>query len=421
MSLLLNTSLVVTPTVYNAGTLFGIVPTDPSSNNADFSVTRATTKTRTNSAGLIETIAINVPSIDYSLGGCPNILLEPQRTNLFVRSNEFNTSWSSILGSVTANATISPSGSMDADRFTADGSTGSHRIAQAVLITSGSAYTISCYVKKDTNDFFQFYLTSANFGAQAFANFDVNNGVLGTLGANSIASSITDAGNGWYRCSMTSNAISSSAAVSLNSSLITTATSSRGSSNDLTTSLFLWGAQVEQGAYPTSYIPTTSATVTRNADVISKTGISSLIGQTQGTIFAEIKVSKLLGAVSRYIFHVSDGTADNRIYVAFGNAASNQIRGRIFFGGVLQCSINSSTITSTGTYKLALAYNNNDVVLYINGVQVGVDTSATIPACSRVDVGENYAGASQFSDGIAASAIWQTRLTNTQLAQLTTL
>jgi len=378
MSLLLNTSLVVTPTVYNAGTLFGIVPTDPSSNNADITVTRATTKTRTNSAGLIETIAINTPSIDYSLGGCPNILIEPQRTNLFVRSEEFNTAnWSSILGSVTANATISPSGSMDADRFTADGTLGSHRVAQGVSITSGSAYTISCYVKKDTNDFFQFYLTAANFGSQAFANFDVNNGVLGTLGVNSISSSITDAGNGWYRCSMTSNAIASSATVSLNLSLITTATSSRGSNNELTTSLFLWGAQIEVGTYPTSYIPTTSATVTRNSDVIIRDNVytNGLITDAGGTWFIEIRNNL---ARSRDTGSTGLGLSD------VSASASNGFALRII-GGTVRIVVSkyisgtpiSLFTTTTDTAKIAFKWNGTTADVFVNGVKVVTGTAFT--------------------------------------------
>ena len=378
MSLLLNTSLVSTPTVYNAGTLFGIVPTDPSSNNADITVTRATTKTRINSAGLIETIAINVPSIDYSLGGCPNILLEPQRTNLFVRSEEFNTAnWSSILGSVTANATISPSGSMDADRFTADGSLGSHRLAQGVPITSGSAYTISCYVKKDTNDFFQFYLTSANFLSQAFANFDVNNGVLGTLGANSIASSITDAGNGWYRCSMTSNAVSSSATVSLNLSLITTATSSRGSNNDLSTSIFVWGAQVEVGAYPTSYIPTTSATVTRNSDVIIRDNVytNGLITDAGGTWFIEIRNnlarSRDTGSGGLGLSDVSAGASNGFALRIIGSTV------RIVVSKYISGTPISLFTTTTDTAKIAIKWNGLTADVFVNGVKVVTGTAFT--------------------------------------------
>jgi hypothetical protein len=186
-------------------------------------------------------------------------------------------------------------------------------------------------------------------------------------------------------------------------------------------SVYIWGAQLEAGSNATSYIQTIASTMTRNADFISKTGISSLIGQTEGTIFAQVKVTNLLGIVSRNIFSLSDGTADNRIFIAFSDESSNVLRARIFNGSFLQCSIESSTITTTGTYKLALAYKNNDIVFYINGVQIGTDTSATIPICGQVDLGQNYANASQFNDSITNADIWKERLTNAQLALLTTL
>jgi hypothetical protein len=417
MSLLLNTSLVVTPTVYNAGTLFGIVPTDPSSNNADFTVTRATTKTRTNSAGLIETVAINVPAIDYSLSGCPNILLEPQRTNLFVRSEEFNTTWSSILGSVTANATISPSGSMNADRFTGDGTLGTHRIAQAVPITSGSAYTISCYVKKDTNNFFQFYLTAGNFGSNAFANFDVNNGVLGTLGVNSITSSITDAGNGWYRCSMTSNAISSSASVSLNLSLIGSATSSRGEQTTLSTSVFLWGAQIEAGAYQTSYIPTTTASVTRNADVITRNNVytNNLITNSGGTWFVDLRNNipyTIRDGSTAGVFLSTSGGGFGQSFSMQGRIANQRVQILKYIGG----SGSALYTTTSNTSKIAIKWNGTTADVFENGIKVTTDTDFIYTnmnnlACSPNDVPRS----------INSMALAPIPLTDDQCIELTTL
>ena len=417
MSLLLNTSLVVTPTVYNAGTLFGIVPTDPSSNNADFTVTRATTKTRTNSAGLIETVAINTPSIDYSLGGCPSILIEPQRTNLFIRSEEFNTSWNAVLGSVTTNATTSPSGSIDADRFTGDGTLGNHRIAQAVSITSGSAYTISCYVKKDTNDFFQFYLTAGNFGSFAFANFDVNNGVLGTLGANSIASTISDAGNGWYRCSMTSNAISSSASVTLNLSLIGSATSSRGENNTLSTSVFLWGAQTEVGTYPTSYIPTSAATITRNVDNIARNNVftNNLITASGGTWFIDLRnnLSLTREAFTGGLF-LNTGTVSNTNNGFLFRTSTSPARMTInkIVGGTLTQLYQLLTNNS----KIAIKWNGTTADVFVDGVKVVTATAFTTTAMENL-ITDGTNRVIQYNSMLLAP----TPLTDEQCIALTTL
>ena len=388
-----------------SGSLLGYTMFNEQFYPQDITTSRATIATRVNENGLVVTSSIGIARIDYSTGEAA-LLVEPQRTNLALRSEEFDntTIWTSGAGGTainpvrTANSTISPSGIQNADTIIFDRGAGNTLTDQSVITQPLTIATTGTY-------FFSIWLkatASGDIGKQIF----IRCGSAGNLQAVTLTSN-------WVRYETTATVTSGVDVVQLgNRGTITNANS---------VSVDLWGAQLEQGTYATSYIPTTSASVTRNADVTSKTGVSSLIGQTEGTIYAEIKVSKLLGAVSRYIFHLSDGTANNRIYMAFSGASSNILRGRIFSGGTLQCTIDSSTITSNGTYKLALAYKNNDIAFYINGVQIGVNTSATIPTGSRVDVGNNYAGASQFSDGISAASIRGTRLTNTQLAALTTL
>jgi hypothetical protein len=416
MSLLDKASLILTPNAYKASKLYSIVP---SNGNGDMTVVRNTSATRDNSSGLVELVGNNVPRLEYD-GSCPSILIEPQRTNLLTYSEMFSdVNWVKTNSTISANVTTSPDGTLTADRFSANGVNLVHQLTQFLTFTTATNYTFSMYVKADTNNFIQLVLPAPAFGANAWANFNVLNGTIGTVGSAATAN-IVNVGNGWFRCSITAPA-TTTILTTIIANIVTSATSVRSESNTLSTSLFVWGAQLEVGAYITSYIPTTTSALTRNADVISKTGISSLIGQTEGTIYAEIKVNKLIGTASRYIFSISDGTANNRIYIAFSSSSSNVLRGRIFNGGTLQCSIDTSTITTTGTYKLALAYKNNDIVFYVNGVQIGVDTSATIPTCSIVDIGHNYAGALQLSDGISNANIFKTRLTNTELQSLTTL
>jgi hypothetical protein len=407
MSLLDTASLIVTPNGYKGGVttgkLYSVKPTDAS---GDMVVSRATTATRVNSAGLIESVAINVPRLDYTGGSCPSILVEPERTNRLLRSEEFdNVSWNKSAITITANATTSPSETLTAHKFIPTAGFSAHNINQAGL--PSNTYTFSVFAKAGGETTFSLWLANASKGAI----FDLSTGTY-TL-SNATSANIENYGNGWYRCSVYSSTAGTTAHIY--------GRSGGGFEGNDTDGIFLWGAQAEADTSPTSYIPTTTAAVTRNADVISKTGVSSLIGQTEGTIYAEIKVTKLLGAASRYILHVSDGTANNRIYIAFSSAASNVLRARIFNGGTLQCSINSSALTSTGTYKLAMAYKNNDIVFYVNGVQIGTDVVATIPTCSRVDIGQNYNNVAQLSDNISLSTLFPTRLTNAQLATLTTL
>jgi hypothetical protein len=416
MSLLLNTSLVVTPTVYNQGTLFGIVPTDPSSNNADFTVTRATTKTRTNSIGLIETVAINAPSIDYSLGGCPNILAEPQRTNLFLRSEEFNTTWSQIQGSVTANATISPSGSMDADQFTGNGAALNHRLIQAISITSASIYTVSCYVKKDTNDFFQYYLLSGEFGANAWANFDVNNGVTGSTGT-AASARIENAGDGWYRCSITATAISSSASSGINLGLISSATAARAESNTLTTSIFLWGAQAETGSYATSYIPTTTASVTRNADIITRNNIytNGLITAEGGTWFVELRnnipyVIRDGSTAGLFLSTLTNGFGNS--FTFEGRSANQRVVIRKYIGG----SGTNLYTTTSNTSKIAIKWNGTTADIFENGVKVVSATDFSFTNMNNLNCTPN-----DVPRNINSMLLATTPLTDAQCIALTTL
>jgi hypothetical protein len=330
-------------------------------------------------------------------------------------SNDYsNVSWGKVGVTAVLGTQVNPEGI--ASTYSISNTTlGDSYLQKQGLSTTAGNYTMSVFVKNVDNvvssQLMAVHLTQGSVTSQFTYTWATNTFAL--TGTNAISGSSVLLSNGWVRLSFTysigAGVVNHWARLYANNNLT------------ITKSVLVYGFQNEAGTYPTSYIPTVASTVTRNADVISKTGISSLIGQTEGTIYAEIKVNKLIGIASRYIFHISDGTANNRIYIAFSGTSSNILRGRIFNGGTLQCSIDTSTITTTGTYKLALAYKNNDIVFYVNGVQIGVDTSATIPTCSRVDIGHNYAGASQLGDGITNTNIFKTRLTNTELQSLTTL
>jgi hypothetical protein len=183
-------------------------------------------------------------------------------------------------------------------------------------------------------------------------------------------------------------------------------------------STYIWGAQCEAGSYPTSYIPTTSASVTRNADVISKTGISSLIGQTEGTFFAEVT---LLGNTGNFNVINTENSVTNSITLHIENS---QFRGYVYANSAVKNSILGGSAVVGNTYKLAYAYKSGDAALYVNGVQIGSGTEAfafsgTINNIELADPDTYFS----YQEGIKfkAAALWKTRLTNTQLAALTTI
>jgi hypothetical protein len=342
-------------------------------------------------------------------------LLEPQRTNLALRSEEFeNASWVKTASTITANTTISPSGIQNADTLIGNGTLSSHSVFQAVSLIGGANNTISVYAKKGTNNFLQIYGFSTGYGVNTWANFDLNNGVMGSVGSSATAT-ITNVGNGWYRCTVTFVAVTTVVDAFI-FNLITSATAARGEVSTLSTSVFLWGAQLEAGAYATSYIPTTSASVTRNADVVSKTGISSLIGQTEGTIFYEFSVP-IVEDITR-VLSVSGSSVSNRINIA---TYANTIIVRVDVGGVMQVSA-SAPMSVTNMNKIAFRYKANDFSLYVNGVNVITDTSGiTFPAATLDRISNLQPdGTFQYNGNIKAIALWKTGLTNAQLAALTT-
>jgi hypothetical protein len=157
------------------------------------------------------------------------------------------------------------------------------------------------------------------------------------------------------------------------------------------------------------------ASVTRVADAASKTGISSLIGQTEGTIFWEFAVDTPSATGHEGILNLDGGSFGNTIYIF--KSSNALIVADVFVSSVNQATFTKSTITA-GTYKCALGYANNNTAFFINGVQVGTtDTSCSVPAMSRIQLGNGVLGPS--TDKTAQVLLFPTRLTNSQLAELT--
>ena len=386
MSLIDSASLIVTPNAYSEGKLYSVIPSDGS---GDMSVTRATTATRVNSQGLVEIVANNIPRLDYSNGTCPSLLVEPQRTNLATYSSSFdNAVWTAQTISVTANATTAPDGTLTADTITPSGSVAfDNRVYETQSVTSGAVYTLSVWAKSSASNA-KLTLALWNHGGQVF--------------------NITDQ---WERYSIAVTALSTEGNFNIYAGDVTPTTGAVNSSNVVT----IWGAQLELGSYATSYIPTTSASVTRNADVISKTGISSLIGQTEGTIFWDINVDILSASGHEDILNIDNGAFGNTIYLA---KLSNATFGaEVYNAGSAQCSFTNIPIPAVGRYKLALAYKTNDFSFYVNGVLVGSDTSGSVGAMSRIQLGQTVFGPSIGYTN--AAALWKTRLTNDELERLT--
>jgi hypothetical protein len=339
-------------------------------------------------------------------------LLEPQRTNLILRSEDFDlATWTKVAASVTANSTTSPSGLSNADTLTADGTSNSHQIQQTpISVISGTTYTYSVYAKKNTNNFIQLTGFDAGFGLIVFANFDLNNGVVGSVGVGTTAS-IQSVGNGWYRCSINLTAILTVAA-GIQVYIVTSATAARKEANTLSTSVFLWGAQLEAGAYQTSYIPTSSATVTRNTDsfTLSNVFTNNLISSAGGTWFVGLKNNILLSRDnSGNTMTLGDTGSNNAFRFRNDGTPNTQLRVQKVVGG----TASDLFLLSTSTVKIAIKWNGSTCDVFVNGIKV-VSASAFTPT-----ILENLTTAPQVPIYINSMALWNTPLTDDELEVIT--
>jgi hypothetical protein len=366
----------------------------------------------------------NVPRLDYLGSSCPRLLLEPQRTNLLTFSESFGSAGSLADAVVTSNSITSPDGYANADSFLDNSANGIH--AKLITISKAASpvtYTYSLFIKaKDAGMKFLASMDDAAIGGGDSGIFDPSTGTFVTAmgtpsaGYTNPSRSVTNYGNGWYRISftMTTASVTSNR---FNAFLVNAANAV--SYIGTGTGIYVYGAQAEEGAYATSYIPTLAASATRGADAASKTGISSLIGQTEGTLFGEFTFT---GVTSLHMLASVAGSYTSAVYVQTGS--STGISMQVWSGATNQVGINFIGLTVGQNVKFAAAYKANDFMLYVNGVQAGSSTSGSVPAgLSQLEVG-SYAEAGSpfnFNSSIKQAIVFKTRLTNAELATLTTL
>jgi len=326
MSLLTQASLVLTPNAYKANKLYSIIP---SSGSGDMVTTRATTATRVNSSGVIESVATGIPRLDYT-GSVPSILLEPQRTNR-------------VLNSAT--------------------------VVTQTITTTAVANTLS------------FYGTGTITLSGTFAGT-----LVGTGASNRVTLTFTPTAG----------------------SLV------------LTVSGSCTNGQLEIGSYATSYIPTTTSTVTRNQDLASVSNVSSLIGQTEGVMF--IESAALANDLTNRVLSISDGTANNRIFLRY-NFTSNAIFAFGVANGVNFPNQIIYTLSDETQYaKIAVRYKANDITLWVNGAKRGVDTTSQVLPLNLSRFAFDRGDSTDIFFGKVKSAqLYKTYLTDAEMASLTTL
>ena len=326
-------------------------------------------------------ITDNVPRLDYTDSSCPALLLEPQRTNELQHS-EYVSDWAQNTADITLSDNLSPEGYKNCWRV--EGTASGTQVGVATFNrTQGATYTTSIWIRKVS-------------GSDTAIFRDVNN--------NSNTINITTE---WERYTLTSTTSSTTARLYVMVA-------------DVGDVIEVYGAQLELGSYATSYIPTYGTSVTRNADECLKTGVSSLIGQTEGTLFAEFEIKSTDTDNFNRVIAIGDGTSNNRIMIF----ANNDEKPRAFVSdsGATQVSIIGNTSILGGTHKIAFAYKANDFVLYMDGVSLGTDTSGSVPSLSNIYLASAEDGNIRpIEGGLKQTLLFKTRLTNAELADLTTL
>lgn len=361
--------------------------------------TRASTAMRVAPSGLIETVGINVPRLDYDpiTRACLGLLIEEQRTNLLLQSSNFeNASWQKVRVSVTADAAISPDGTMTADKVIPDTQSNEHFIYQNA--PSGN-HAVTLFAKAAGYNFVRFNDTGANI-----AIFDLSAGVFTFQGAVVAGTARAVAlPNGWYKISFVRSFANGQVR------FFPSPDGNGSFTGDGTSGVLFWGAQLEAGSFPTSYIPTTTASATRAADTAVLSSLSPWYRADEGTLYLE-------GA------HFLDASVNSGIDLRDTTANKVTLRNSSAIVGVNSVTEASfSYARDNGVVsKKAIALKFNDVAVARNGVIVNSDTSVSLPSVSELRFSVD--GTSFFYNGhIRQLKYFPQRLINAQLQALTTL
>ena len=374
----------------------------------EFDVVRETTATRVNELGLIETVAANVPRIDFTNDPKGELLVEPLRTNIETSSSGLD--GSNVGGILDALGGDSPTSlGNEGVVFTEQTGVSEPFVFLDRTVPNGVNITYSIYIKfksgiPSTRQIkFQF--------SDAFTHIVTlnQNGIL-TNTSGTATSSVTTLPNGWFRVAFTD--------LSTTTNLRTIIRIIDNNNNSFTGTgidvFSFYNRQIEVGSYATSLIPTDGVAVTRNADVIQKTSIASLLGDNAGTLYTELSFLQ-----SDTVLSLSDNSTNNRVVIGVNSArkARTEVRlsGVNVFNGGLQ------TLNLNTYYKIGLRYAVNNFASYINGSQESTNTSGeTFNIGTLTKVGLDGGSGTPFYGRIRTLSVYDYALDNTELANITT-
>jgi hypothetical protein len=361
------------------------------------------------------TAAYYAPRFDYDPSTLQprGLLIEEQRTNSELYSEDFaNAHWSKNQSTVSSNVISAPDGNLTGDKLITDSGLPNGQVFATVALTASTTFTFSCFAKAAEWSWVNLE-TRGPENLNVGAWFNLSAGTVGTVSAG-VTASITPVGNGWYRCAVTRT--TGTGATASRQRIYSTNADNTLSTGDGTSGIYIWGAQLEANAFATSYIPTTTTALTRNADVASMTGtnFSSWYNASEGTVFGEYQT--VSAGTTQFLAAITSVSETDRI--TLGQTTTTYV-GAVVDTGSTQASITQGT-TSLNVAKISLAYAVNNFAFSANGAAPNTDTSGTVPSgVTEMKLGRRGTSTSPLNGWISRIAYYPTRLPNATLQALT--
>jgi hypothetical protein len=380
--------------------------------------TPTTTQAITNYVPQLLTAASGVARFDHnpttfeSLG----LEIEESRTNLVLQS-QFASGWSATRSTLSTNQIIAPDGTLTGSWLFEDTTaTNTHNVGQSVSFTSGTTYTVSVFAKATASPrFLQIIFPSGAFTATRRPVFDLLNGTA--LASTDTTASIQNIGNGWYRCVASMQATSTSSASAQLQLADTYTNGSPTYTGDGYSGLYIWGAQVEAGAFATSYIPTVASQVTRAAEVASMTGtnFSSWFNQQQGSLYVE---ATPVQTGTQYVAIIGDGV-NSTLGIGFFTDV-NQLSARVRGSGASSAIGGTLSITANTAFKAMLSYAAYNNAWAYNGANRATGNTNIKPENSAtLQIGSGPTGSTNLTGTIKKLSFYPVKLTDAQMNALT--
>ena len=408
-----NPKLALIPSGYNDSIVYSVLP---SNGSGDFQFDRSGSGTRVNKDGLIETITEDYPRLDWLNSNCPILLLEGQKTNELYYSSDFN-NWSKTNITVASDSQTSPSGEYDADPITRNSALTSYISKQYSKSSSANLdMTLSVFVRQNVGDYFALRAQGTypnrvdvlfQFSTKTFTTSE------GGVDFQLISTNYDDYGNGWYRLSFKYETDSASTCTVLFSprTIAGQVDSTDGASDS---SVFLWGAQCEYNDL-SSFIPTTTGSGTREAETCTGSTDATIFNDSEGVLYAEVSTNfEGIGGVKAVSVQYD---ANNYVAIYFRN--DNNLSARVVgSGNITQVD---TTYAINTFYKIAVSYNSTNVKFYVNGTQVDIDTTNTLPtSLNKISFNRGSGYGTEMEGKCKDLRYYDTALTDAELTALTT-